>query len=285
MDSNINMSDTTQNSYLSQLRKTIQARKNLRNIIQANQLMNLGLYEQAAKIQEPITKTIIETSEETKKELEKVRNAIQPQSQPLAIDQQPTVMTPEDIEILNIIKNETETSSRLSNNTLSYIKTVNNVNAFTIGSGKNRELFGLKNMTLVNINSAEEYVIPSVGVAKLLFQSKPTENDITKEDVEEYKRFLDRYKLNITQNSKRKIIHAKTKASSSEANTANGEGVITIPSDADKLREALILQLADVKAGNNNNFNHANAIMKEMLSQKLITLKEYRSILKNCFRV
>ena len=149
--------------------------------------------------------------------------------------------------------------------------------------GKNRELFGLKNMTLVNVNSAEEYVILSVGVAKLLFQSKPTEDDKTKEDVEEYKRFLDRYKLNITQNSKRKII--KTKTSSEEVVSGDGVEVIIIPSDADKLREALILQLADVKAGNNNNFNHTNAIMKEMLSQKLIIVIEYRSILKNCLRV
>ena len=301
-------------SYLSQLGKTIQARKNLRNIFQAKQLMNLGLYEQAARIQEPITKTITETAEETKKELEKVLNAIerqraanQPPHQPLVplapSPQQPTVVAPEDAEILSIINNET--SSGLTNNTLSHINTINNVKAFTIGSGKYKELFGLKNRTLVNIDSKEEYLIPSVGVAKLLFQSKPTEDDITKDDVDEYKRFLDQYKFAITQNSKRKILqkfYPKTRTSIEAdsfnrvgATTVSGEGlsdskqsgvkVMTIPSDPNKLREALILQLADAQAGNNNNFNYTNAILKEMLLQKLITSKEYRSILKECFHV
>jgi hypothetical protein len=287
-------------SHLSQLNKTIQARKKLKNIFQAKQLENLGLYEEAARLQEPITKTITETSAETKKELEKVRNAIEHQHQslvPLAASQQPTIVTPEDAEIVSIINNET--SSGLTNNTLSLISTINNAKAFTIGSGKNKELFGLKNRTLVNIDSKEEYTIPTVGVAKLLFQSKPTEDDITKDDVDEYKRFLDQYKFPITQNSKRKILqkfYPKTVAiPADKVGTTIGEGVsdskqcgvkvMTIPSDPNKLREALILQLADVQAGNNNNFNYTNAILKEMLSQKLITSKDYRAILKECFHV
>jgi hypothetical protein len=285
------MSDTS--SHLTQLGKTIQARKDLRHILQAKQLMNVGLYEQAARIQEPITKTITETSEETKKELEKVLNAIenQPPHQHATLlpPQQPTVVAPEDVEILDIINNET--SSGLTNNTLSHINTINNVMAFTIGSGKTKELFGLKNRTLVNIDSKEEYQIPSVGVAKLLFQSKPTEDGITKDDVDAYKRFLDRYRFSITQNSKRKIIQkfypkTWTNMDNPEA-AASGEGVkvMTIPSDPDKLREALILQLADVQAGNNNNFSYTNAILKEMLVQKLVTSKDYRAILKECFHV
>ena len=290
-------------NHLSQLNKTIQARNDLRNMFKTKQLLNLGLYEQAARIQEPITKTITETSEKNKIELEKIRNAIENQSlPPLSLCQaesssvpqlqQPIVTEPEDTEILNIINNET--SSRLNNNTLSHINTINNVKAFTIGSGTNKELFGLKNRTLVNINSNEEYLIPSVGVAKLLFQSKPTKDNITKDDVDEYKRFLDQYKFSITQNSKRKIIqkfYPKTKVAQenleedTDVATGDGVNVITIPSDPDKLREALVLQLADVQAGNNNNFNYTNAIMKEMLSQKLITPKEYRRILKTCFHV
>jgi hypothetical protein len=139
-----NMSDAQQNSsHLSQLGKTIQARKNLKNKFKAKQLENLGLYEQAARIQEPITKTITETSEGTKKELEKVLNAIENQPQPLGAllpppqqPQVPIVIAPEDAEILNIINNETERSPGLTNNTLSHINTINNVKAFTIGSGK-----------------------------------------------------------------------------------------------------------------------------------------------------
>ena len=46
------------NNYLSQLNKTIKSRNNLKNMYQAKQMMNMGLYEQASKIQEPITKVI-----------------------------------------------------------------------------------------------------------------------------------------------------------------------------------------------------------------------------------
>ena len=314
-------------SNLSQLNKTIQARNDLRNMFQANQLRNMGLYEQAARMQEPFTKTITETAEETKRELKKVRSALENQPNRLpavlpansvasiasteSIQQQqqasvastesiqPTVITPDDSEILNIINHNNETSSTLTNNTLTYINTINDVKAFSIGSGKNKQLFGLKDTTLVNIGSNEEYLIPSVGVAKLLFHSRPTEDGITKDDVDEYKSFLDRYNFSITQDHKRKIIQkfypnvraTKQKQSLIESVQENpiqkqGQGIsLIVPSDPNKLREELILQLSDTQAGNNNNFNYTNAIMKEMLSQKLLTSKEYRRVLNNFFHI
>ena len=46
-----------------------------------------------------------------------------------------------------------------------------------------------------------------------------------------------------------------------------------------------MLQLADTQAGNNNYFNYTNALMKEMLSQKLITSKDYRGVLRAYFHI
>ena len=46
------------NTYLSQLNKTINARKNLRNMFQENKLLDLGLYEESAKLQKPTTDAI-----------------------------------------------------------------------------------------------------------------------------------------------------------------------------------------------------------------------------------
>ena len=125
---------------------------------QNNRLANLGLYEQASKIQEPITKAIAETSKDTKDELEKVRNASESQPKTLAAipaqQSHPLVEDPENIEILNIINNESATSSRPTNNTLTYIKTINNVKAYRNGSGdNNKQLFGLRNTTLVDSSS------------------------------------------------------------------------------------------------------------------------------------
>ena len=44
--------------YLSQLNKTINARKNLRNMFQEKKLLDLGLYEESAKLQKPTTDAI-----------------------------------------------------------------------------------------------------------------------------------------------------------------------------------------------------------------------------------
>jgi hypothetical protein len=66
---------------------------------------------------------------------------------------------------------------------------------------------------------------------------------------------------------------------------AEGLDVITIPSDPDELKTQLDLQKAAMKAGNKNTFTTANAIMQEMLKQKLITNKKYREILKDVFHV
>ena len=117
---------------------------------QAKQLVNIGLYEEASKLQEPITKAIAETSKDTKNELEKVRKAIENQPQALATlpaqsqqPSQPLIEDSKDIEILNIINNAT--SSKATNNTLTYIKTINNVKAYSVGSADNKQqLFGLK---------------------------------------------------------------------------------------------------------------------------------------------
>ena len=121
-----------------------------------------------------------------------------------------------------------------------------------------------------------------------MFQSKPTEDNIIKENVDEYKAFLDHYKFNKKQDSKRKIIQifypSNTPSRQRQTfivpekevhKTPVGRGIrnsepstLLIPSDPDKLKDDLMLQLADVEAGNNNNFNYTNALMKEMLSQK-----------------
>jgi hypothetical protein len=196
-------------NYLSQLSKTIQARNDLKNMYKANQLSDIELYENVSKMQEPITKTISETAHENKKELEKINNALQNTpayknisnvQQPFSA--QPSILEPEDQEIIDVI--HANPADSLTNNTLLETTNINNVKVYTIGS-KKRTLLGLKGRTLVHPETGEEYQIPTVGVAKLLFQSKPTEDDITKDDVDEYKRFLNHYNYTITQDSKRKI--------------------------------------------------------------------------------
>ena len=72
-----------------------------------------------------------------------------------------------------------------------------------------------------------------------------------------------------------------------EEKPKGGEGIktITIPSSPDQLNHDLVLQLSAAQAGNNNNFNTANALMKEMLKQKIINGKDYRRILKHVYHI
>jgi hypothetical protein len=58
-----------------------------------------------------------------------------------------------------------------------------------------------------------------------------------------------------------------------------------IPSDPNELRKELALQFAAKQAGHKLTFNYANALMKELLKQKQMTVKEYRDILKNIYEV
>jgi len=64
-----------------------------------------------------------------------------------------------------------------------------------------------------------------------------------------------------------------------------GDGLFTLPSDPIRLREELELQKGAKAAGHKTTFNYANAIMKELLRQKEMTIKEYRDTLKNVYGV
>ena len=45
---------------------------------------------------------------------------------------------------------------------------------------------------------------------------------------------------------------------------------IIIPSNPDQLRHDLLLQLSASEAGNNNTFTNSNALMKEMMKQRIL---------------
>src|SRR5438093_8154331 len=72
---------------LSQVEDVIKQRKILKDNLQATKLINMGLFEQASKLQAPTTQAIAtiapvisKTADDTKKELEQVRKAIETSS-------------------------------------------------------------------------------------------------------------------------------------------------------------------------------------------------------------
>ena len=59
----------------------------------------------------------------------------------------------------------------------------------------------------------------------------------------------------------------------------------TIPSKREDLIKELHLQLQATEAGHDDTFNYSNALMREMLKQKILKSKDYRDILRNYFHI
>src|SRR5438093_11976835 len=81
---------------LSQVEDVIKQRKILKDNLQATKLMNMGLFEQAAKLQAPTTQAIAtivpvisKTADDTKRELEQVRKAIEQSQQQSSMELKP----------------------------------------------------------------------------------------------------------------------------------------------------------------------------------------------------
>src|SRR5438093_12296500 len=81
---------------LSQVEDVIKQRKILKHNLQATKLMNMGLFEQASKLQAPTTQAIAtiapaisKTADDTKKELELVRKAIEQSRQQSSMELKP----------------------------------------------------------------------------------------------------------------------------------------------------------------------------------------------------
>ena len=267
------------------LKSVINNRKILKNNILSKNLLNQGLYEEASKLQQPTIETINKTSNEIKL----LRDNLKQVSYEQSSLPEPIISTPEEEEILNIINNNILQSAP-TNSTLHFIKKdQNNISLYSLGTS-NKEIFALKNTSLFNLTTNENYQLPSVGVSKLLFEHNPSDENITKEDIDEYKKFLNKYKFNITQANKRKIYYKFYPSKNNrepiiEEVIGDGLKTIVLPSNNNDLINDLILQLSAVDAGHNGNFNYVNSLLKESLKRGIINSKDYRNILKVYFHI
>ena len=58
--------------------------------------------------------------------------------------------------------------------------------------------------------------------------------------------------------------------------TKKTNNVLIVPSDPNDIVNELLLQLQATEAGNNNTFNYVNALLKELLNKKIVTIKDNR---------
>src|SRR5829696_4244613 len=124
------------------------------------------------------------------------------------------------------------------------------------------------------------------GLNEILFNNAEDTSVITKEDVAQWINIIQVCGLGSSYKSSRlyknlKPLHTNTSYSVEESKEGEALPALVVPSDPDQLMKELELQLAATLAGNNGTFNYVNALLKEMLKQKLIKSKDYRVILKN----
>ena len=287
-------------NHLKQIEKVINNRKILKNDILAKSLMNQGLFEQASKFQAPITQAITKTAEDTQKVI------VESSKQTPPIISQPSIQNNLNIEVLNRTVSDKPFTPVLTNE---YQKIL--LGKFPIwridSFGKSLTKSGVKFILykkedkeyIWNISDKDaNEIILTDGLNEILFNNANNKDKILPEDIKNWELIIKQagFQGNSYKNKNFwKSVSVKPPIVEGEGiNKTVGKvdhsykkqnAVITIPSDPDQLREALILQLAATQAGNSNTFNYTNAIMKELMKQKLIKSKDYRAILKQFFHI
>src|SRR5438093_5757618 len=234
--------------------------------------MNMELFEQAAKIQAPTTQAIAtiapvitgvsdaisKTADDTKRELEQVRKAI---------EASPAGEVPKPLNILS--------SEKLYN----LIKT--NVNVKTVAGDLPAWKFNSRSQNQGRIKvfekGGQEYVwnIPEManaitltaGLKELLFNDAADEHIINLADIKNWMELITTsglghtYKRSDIFKNKIRIIQNRLETMGTlqpkvgvglKALTLTPSKTVIIPSDPDRLRSELVLQLAAIKAGKNN---------------------------------
>ena len=274
----------------------INQRRILKNNLQAQKLLNMGLLEQAAKIQTPTTEAIAKSSEQTQKAIMQSQANILSQAQANISEVKP-LQIPSSGKSYNLIK--TSQSVKTLVGLLQFLSRAQNQGRIIVFE-KGGEYF------VWNVPEMANAIVLTPGLRELLFNDANDDSLISLEDIHSWTELIKSAGLGhvferteLFKNKIRIIQNRLETASTLQPIVKEGEAlkvpeaghrrqsqapeVITIPLHPDHLREQLILQLRATRAGNSGTFNHVNAILKEMMNQKILKAKEYRAILRNYF--
>jgi hypothetical protein len=312
------------NNRLKQIRKTLKQRKLLHDSFQAKKLYELGLYDEASKLQKPTTEAIINASqsgikgnEKLQNELESLKNVIESESKLIpAENNQPifkSLVTPLD-KVQNYdskyVPQPTGDSRTVDENEYSIWKLGKHKYTFV----EMNDVEYVHNLSLTNYTPIKL----TEGLSEIFFNNGLDRHIITTDDIDTWERMLREsqtpvgYKnsafyqriIGKTTKSPRKskkshTIHKVTTddhvpISSNDGpsqynnNSSIGEGINSptiIPSDPKELEKEFFLQMSAYEAGNKNTFNYVNALMKEMMRKKMINGKDYRKVLRYYYHI
>ena len=266
--------------YLQSLENALKQRNQLKQYLYSKKMLSVGLYEKAKEEQRPIIDAITANA----------NNIVQTKQVTNTTTNPDALLKP----VVKVQNYGNKYVPQLTNRTKQ---------GFPIWTlGRNEYVFIEMNVRefIFNISKVNAEPIPLTdGLNEIFFNNGNDMSVITANDVKVWEYLMK--ESGITSQYKNSAFYSKINPKSSVRMTPqssktpiveypDGDGLhktsaITIPSNPTELCEQLELQLKATLAGNTGTFNHVNAILKELMKQKLIDSKYYRKILRIYFHV
>ena len=248
------------------------------NDFQAQKLMRVGLYQQAADNQKPITDAIAKSSEEIKEVLENnkpLASAIVPSTAATSSYSITPLVFPSVSVSYGLIKTAEELVFP-KQHVKCYLWRLNSDSRSNIGKWVLFDQNGTEYIWDYKFDTPE--IVLTRGLKEILFNG-------VREDVESWKTLTKNSGLGSTYKQTTLYSTLKSVGYDGKGFKQSAKPIIIIPKDPEELCKNLELQLQAQAAGHKNTFNHVNAILKELLYQKHINSKDYREFLRKHYHV
>jgi hypothetical protein len=280
----------------------LKTRQKIKQNFEDEKLSNLGYKEETEKLFKPITQSITESKESQNKSFDRILNRIDENENLIATNQTkiyqklrqiPAITGPTTIKVSSLIKNYLSDNSKDRSMAGYSIRYNNQTNNFTIGN----QIINFDN-NLMEI-AGKKYEATR-GLMELLTKKDPNVDLCIEEDFDDYKEIIlntnalyqnfdpESKRLNSDQSEKWKLI--KNRLFPNLVKKKGGmlinqsETMTFLPNDPIELINQLKLSLASKSAGNNGEYNKINAILDELLRQKIISKTDYIKIQRNIFK-
>jgi hypothetical protein len=268
-----------------------------RSIIKKNnekeRQFNMGYREESEKLFKPITETISEQNIVHKKELNALGDRLTSNQGKIyqKIAQIPAITGPKQIQVSQLIqKYLSDNNPKERSNAIYSIRYNTESNTYSIGNSFIK--FDNNAMEI-----ADKKYEATKGLMELLTKKDPDLDKCIEEDYDDYKEILlntnaiyqnadpNTRKLASDRSEKWKLIKEQLLSHlfKKTGGKLDDKNITFLSSDPNSLVDQLKLSVASYNAGNNGEYNKINAILDELLKQKIITNNRYKKIHRNVF--
>jgi len=268
----------------------LKTRQKIKQNFEQEKLSNLGYKEETEKLFTPITKSITE-SKELQNKIEENMNVLAANQGKIYQKLRFAITGPNPIKVSSLIKNYLSDNTKDRSMAGYSIRFNTQTNNFTIG---NQIIHFDDNIMEI---AGKKYEATQ-GLMELLTKKDPNTDLCIEEDFDDYKEIIinsnalyqgfdpDTKRLNTDTSEKWKLIKTKLfpHLIKKKGGKLNNEMITFLTSDSTELINQLRLSLASKSAGNNGEYNKINAILDELLRQKIISKNDYIKIHRNIFK-